>query len=227
MLYKRIVMTRKEVAEWILDYFRRSKCRAGHVVMLNHIMLDSSTQLSPVDRDQVIPVAEELIDNGYFAFEDSKPQCFRLSEKGYKYIYNSKAVLDCCFESGIANEPVVVETSHWLNSYPGAKAVYTRALTLYEQKDFSREILDNMRLSLEYFFRQLVGNTKSLENNIVEIGKLLKVKGYNPEFSNMLIKLIEYYTKYQNNYVKHNDKVNPLELDFIILQTTAFMRAMM
>lgn len=226
MLYNHTVMTRKEVAEWIFDYFRRSRCRAGHVVMFNHIMLDSSTQFNPVDRDLVIPVAEELIDNGYFTFEDSRPQCFRLSEKGYKYIYNPKAVLDCCFESDIASEPVVVETSHWLNSYPEAKAVYIKALTLYEQKEFSREILDNMRLSLESFLRQLVGNTKSLENNIAEIGKLLKVKGYNPEFTNMLIKLIEYYTKYQNNYVKHNDKVNPLELDFIILQTTAFMRAM-
>lgn len=219
-------MTKKEIAEWIFDYFRKSKCRAGHVVMFNHIMMDSSIQMSPVDRDMVIPVAEELIENGYFTFEESRPQCFRLTEKGYKYIYDPNAVLDCCFESDIANEPVVVETNHWLNSYPDAKAAYAKALALYEQKDFSREILDNMRLSLENFVRQLVGNTKSLENNIAEIGKHLKTKGYNPEFSNMLIKLIEYYTKYQNNYVKHNDKVNPLELDFIVLQTTAFMRAM-
>lgn len=220
-------MTKKEIAEWILDYFRKSKCRVGHVVMFNLIMMDSSNQMSPVDCDMVIPVAEELIDNGYFTFEESRPQSFRLSEKGYKYIYDPKAALDCCFESDIANEPAVVETNHWLNSYPDVKAIYAKALVLYEQKDFSREILDNMRLALESLVRQFVNNTKSLENNISEIGKLLKVKGYNPEFSNMFMKLIEYYTKYQNNYVKHNDKVNPSELDFIVLQTTAFIRAMM
>lgn len=220
-------MTKQEIAEWILDYFRRSKCRENHVVRLHQILNDSYRKLTPVEQDLLTPVANELIENGYFTYEKDGMEVLRLTEKGYKYIYDPKAVLDCCFESDIANEPVVVETSHWLNSYPDAKAAYAKALALYEQKDFSREILDNMRLSLENFVRQLVGNTKSLENNIAEIGKHLKTKGYNPEFSNMLIKLIEYYTKYQNNYVKHNDKVNPLELDFIVLQTTAFMRAMM
>lgn len=220
-------MTKQEIAEWIFDYFRRSKCRENHVVKWHPIRNESYRKFSPVDQDLLVPVVNELIENGYFIYEKDGMEVLRLTAKGYKYIYDSKAVLDCCFESGIANEPEVVETSHWINSYPDAKAAYAKALSLYDQKDFSREILDNMRLALESFVRQLVGNTKSLENNIAEIGKLLKAKGYNPEFSNMLIKLIEYYTKYQNNYVKHNDKVNPSELDFIVLQTTAFMRAMM
>ena len=52
---------------------------------------------------------------------------------------------------------------------------------------------------------------------------LLESNGLNTESSDMLLKLIEYYTKLQNNHIKHNDKVNPKKVDFIILETTAFM----
>jgi len=30
---------------------------------------------------------------------------------------------------------------------------------------------------------------------------------------NMVVKVIEYYTKYQNNYVKHDDNVNEIEIE--------------
>lgn len=106
-----------------------------------------------------------------------------------------------------------------------------------EQRDFVRQlILDFNEMTADVFNLCLIEMSKHILSYgyskdecmvAAEIGKHLKTQRYNPEFSNMLIKLIEYYTKYQNNYVKHNDKVNPSELDFIVLQTTAFMRAMM
>lgn len=40
----------------------------------------------------------------------------------------------------------------------------------------------------------------------------------------MFNRLLDYYAKYQNNYVKHNDAVKYSEIDFVINLTTLFMR---
>lgn len=44
------------------------------------------------------------------------------------------------------------------------------------------------------------------------------------EVINMFNKLLDYYGKYQNNYVKHNNSIKPDEIDFIIDLTSTFMK---
>jgi len=40
----------------------------------------------------------------------------------------------------------------------------------------------------------------------------------------MFQKLIEYFTKYQNSYVKHDDKFIQEEIEFIFETTSSFMK---
>ncbi len=40
----------------------------------------------------------------------------------------------------------------------------------------------------------------------------------------MFVKLVDYYTKYQNSYVKHNDAVIEEEVEFIFELTSSFMK---
>ena len=40
----------------------------------------------------------------------------------------------------------------------------------------------------------------------------------------MFVKLIEYYAKYQNAYVKHDDAVVEQEVDFVFEISSCFMR---
>ena len=40
----------------------------------------------------------------------------------------------------------------------------------------------------------------------------------------MFVKLVEYFTKYQNRYVKHNDGVIEDEVEFMIEITSSFMK---
>lgn len=82
-----------------------------------------------------------------------------------------------------------------------------------------------MRLSLETFLKEILCNQKSLENQLSEIRKYQKDKGLSAEFINMFNRLLDYYSKYQNNYVKHNDAVKHSEIDFVIHLTTLFMRS--
>lgn len=89
-------MTKKsEMAEWILDFFRRAKVDAGQIVMFRSIQ-HKLYELNPKEQDLFMPVANELIANGYFTYEDQTPQSLRLTEKGRDYIYDPEAVLDCC-----------------------------------------------------------------------------------------------------------------------------------
>lgn len=118
------------------------------------------------------------------------------------------------FEAGIM--PL---TYSQLSVCPAAQTVYKSGITKYAEKKFERNVLDDMRLSLELLVKQILGNEKSLEKQTSELGT--KLGNYHTELRNLVIKTVDYLCKYQNQYVKHNDAVNPEEIDYIIEQTSA------
>ena len=122
------------------------------------------------------------------------------------------------------SEDLVEETRHWLGSFQEVRALYDQALLKYRAKVFERNVLDDLRLALEVLLRVILGNEKSLENQIPPLGDYVKGKGGSPEFGNMFVKLVEYFTKYQNRYVKHNDAVIEDEVEFLIEITSSFMK---
>lgn len=92
------MMTRKsEMAEWILDFFRKSNLDFGQVILMRSIQ-NKLYELNPKERDMFMTVANELIDNGYFTYEDGPSQMLRLTKKGRDYIYDPDAKLDCCYD---------------------------------------------------------------------------------------------------------------------------------
>lgn len=92
------MMTRKsEMAEWILDFFRKSNLDFDQVIMMRSIQ-NKLYELNPKELDMFMTVANELIDNGYFTYEDGSPQMLRLTKKGRDYIYDPDAKLDCCYD---------------------------------------------------------------------------------------------------------------------------------
>ena len=72
--------------------------------------------------------------------------------------------------------------------------------------------------------RDILQNDKSLENQLPLIGAFVKGRGGSPELTNMFGKPIDYYCKYQNSYVKHDDAVIEEELEFLVEMTLAFMK---
>lgn len=127
----------------------------------------------------------------------------------------------------ITQKPEIKEMQEWLANYPASQKIYNEAIDKYKQRIYQRNVLDDMRLSLETFLKEFFKNQKSLENQLSEVGKFQKEKGLSPEFINMFKQLLNYYAKYQNNYVKHNDAVKYSEIDFVINLTTLFMRSFM
>ena len=79
-------------------------------------------------------------------------------------------------------------------------------------------------MAFELLIKDLLGNNKSLENQISEIGSVLKTSGASVELRNMVQLVIKYYIDFQNNHVKHNDAVNGNEIEYIIELTSVVMK---
>lgn len=125
------------------------------------------------------------------------------------------------------DDALVNDVLVWLGKYDSSRKKFISALEKYQNKDDNRNILDDLRLSLELIVQEIVNNKKTLENNKSEIGKILKDKGVNVEISNMYIKLYDYYTTYQNNNVKHSENCSYNEIEFVIYLTGSFMRLLL
>lgn len=124
----------------------------------------------------------------------------------------------------ITETELVQKTRHWLSAHPAALKQYENALSKYEGGIFERNTLDDMRLAFELLIKDLLGNNKSLENQIADIGDMLKKSGASAEIRNMVTQIIKYYTDFQNNHVKHNDAVNGDELEYVIELTSVIMK---
>lgn len=130
--------------------------------------------------------------------------------------------------SKLLDEKVVNDVLNWLISYPNVQKSFKSALEKYQDKIYQRNLIDDLRLSLELLLKKILNNRKkSLENQREPLGKYLEQKNVPKELNNMYWKLIDYYAKYQNNYAKHEDKVDSSEIEFIIYLTGTFMRFLM
>lgn len=128
-------------------------------------------------------------------------------------------------ELPILNMEMVEDTKHWLNDFPEALKYYEMAEDQYTNKIYQRNLLDNLRFSLESLMKSLVKNRKSIENqDFKAILAALKSQGISVELRNMLGSLIGYFFIYQNGVVKHNDRVEEAEIEIIFEMTSSLMK---
>lgn len=127
-------------------------------------------------------------------------------------------------EIKLSNSELVIKTKHWLEKYPSSLKQYQSSLTKFEGGIFERNTLDDMGLSLELLLKDLLNNNKSLENQHAGLGTVLQSNGISPEIRNLIISVMNFYEKFQNNNVKHNEKINKNEIEYIIEQTSVIMK---
>ncbi len=124
----------------------------------------------------------------------------------------------------LLDEKLINDNLNWLSDYPKSYDLFKSSLLNLEVIGKERMVVDNLRLSMELILQAVFGNKKSLENQKSELGKYLKNKNISSEISNIYIKILDYYSKYQNNNVKHSDNINFVEIEFILYQTGTLMR---
>ena len=127
----------------------------------------------------------------------------------------------------LLDEKVVNDVLDWLISYPKVLKGFKSALEKYQDKIYQRNLIDDLRLSLELLLKKILNNNKNLEKQKKDLCEQLEKENIPKQLRNMYWKLIDYYTDYQNNYAKHEDNVDSSEIEFIIYLTGTFMRFLM
>lgn len=132
------------------------------------------------------------------------------------------------FAKGVEDfdKSLVSDTLTWLKEYPLTRIEWMEALKKYSEatEQTASETADKFRKALERFFQEFFNSTKNLENMKGEYGAFLSSRGIPPEISNNLEKILELYTKYNNNYAKHHNKSSKCVLEYIMYQTGSLIR---
>ena len=116
------------------------------------------------------------------------------------------------------------QVRHWLEDYSEAKKHYESALEKKNNKIYERNLLDDLRCSLEALVKDILQSKSSVENLKSDLGNYLKQNNVNVEIRNLYITLLKFFLEYQNNNVKHNNLFKEFEVDFIFNQTTVLMQ---
>lgn len=127
-------------------------------------------------------------------------------------------------DANAINESLIEETKHWLAEFSVPLDPYNAALEKWANNIHQRNLLDDIRLALELLLKGILDNEKSMENQQGPLGQFIAARNGSKEMNNMFLKLVEYFGKYQNTYIKHNDNVNENEIEIIIEIASSFMK---
>lgn len=188
-----IMMTKKsEMAEWILDFFRRANVNAGEIILFRNVQ-NKLYELNPKERNLFVPVTNELIENGYFTYEEGSVQCLRLTEKGRDYIYNPDAVLDCCQDVWKPTRAQSQYIATWHDNFVNyVNRMLTAIATLEMQQqatDADKQGFDALKLLLNGKDVQEVES--DLANGVVSQATLDKIEKLNKDLVDIAIDHID------------------------------------
>lgn len=126
----------------------------------------------------------------------------------------------------LLDDKLVNDNLLWLEQYPKAAKHFEEALKFFQMKDIKkyRNLLDNLRTSLEEVLRAILNNDKSLENQNKLLGQWLEEKKVHVHIRNMYFAHLKQFTLYQNDAVKHGDESSPIEIEFMIYLTGTLIR---
>lgn len=124
------------------------------------------------------------------------------------------------------DDALVSQPLEWLKEYPKSQKSFIDALKSYSEatEDNASNVADLFRKALEAFCQEFFKIDKSLEKSISDYCSYLEQKGVPKEISNNFNKLLDLFSKYNNNYAKHHDKSSLKVLEFIMYQTGNLIR---
>lgn len=124
------------------------------------------------------------------------------------------------------DDALVSQPLEWLKEYPKSQKSFMDALKSYSEatEENASIVADLFRKALETFCQEFFKNDKSLEKSISDYCSYLEQKGVPKEISNNFNRLLDLFSKYNNNYAKHHDKSSLNVLEFIMYQTGNLIR---
>jgi tetratricopeptide (TPR) repeat protein len=130
--------------------------------------------------------------------------------------------------AGLLDEAVIENNLAWLEKYSDAAKAFQEALRLYTRKDPNnyRNLLDNLRVSVEQVLKAVLNNQRSLEHQKEDFLRWLSAHDAHSQIRNIYHDLLfGKFAQYQNDAVKHNeDKYTAAEVEFMLYLTGTLLR---
>lgn len=145
---------------------------------------------------------------------------------GFRITLTKKGVIFYPPGAKLLDEGVVNDVLDWLEKYPKVAKYFEEALKIYTDGDMSkyRNLLDNLRFSIEQLLKEILGNPKSLENQKDDLLRWLDKRKKHQGIIKLYQQLLYHYCTYQNDAVKHNEAFFEDEIEFMIYLTGTFIR---
>lgn len=103
-----------------------------------------------------------------------------------------------------------------LESHPKSQCLYDEAVQNINAGGSNRSTLDNIRLSMEQYLQEVIGNKNVLENQEKPLKQFLKSKGATTEVVTSITQFLHSFYKYQDNNVKHDSNVKKEDVDYFL-----------
>ena len=167
-------------------------------------------------------VSTKLVQKINDAGRMSKGTTFRMTTRGKQTVvrptgdpFLDAMIIDCVLEG--------------IERYPKADKPFSQALTKFLRGDKAhyRNILDDLRFSLEQLLKSLLENEKPLEKQKNILGDWLKGKGIHVHIRSLYAHLVNCFSDYQNDAVKHKEDYSDMEIEFMIYLTGTLMRLLL
>ncbi len=103
-----------------------------------------------------------------------------------------------------------------LESHPKSQCLYEEAVQNINVGGSNRTTLDNIRLSMEQYLQEVIGNKNVLENQEKPLKQFLKSKGATTEVVTSITQFLHSFYKYQDNNVKHDSNVKKEDVNYFL-----------
>lgn len=124
----------------------------------------------------------------------------------------------------IFQEKKAKDLESFLAKYPNVLKPYKSAKEKYERGIYERNVLDDMRLALELLVKNVLKTeVNTLAQQKSKLGTFLEEQDCDPTIRNIFITVYDYYMKYQNDHVKHNNKIARKDINTVLSLTIVLM----
>jgi hypothetical protein len=118
------------------------------------------------------------------------------------------------------DESLIEEPLGWLVDFPNERADYLKALTGYTSKRLD-EVIINCYLAVEGIARQILGNSRTLDNNRED---LIKKIGLSQEWKGLLSNFINYANEFKRHASEKRHDLNPVEVEGFLYMSGVILR---
>jgi hypothetical protein len=127
----------------------------------------------------------------------------------------------------VAEKKEIAITVGWLQDYSSSSKYYKDALERYDNLLLDRYLMDDLRKSVEFFLKEFFANSAPLEKQGKNIKEHFKESGVSSFINALYGDVLKRFVDYQNDSIKHGDKFNDLEIEFIIELSTSLMKMLL